>query len=69
MHEKKMRKKNLDLIVANNVSDEGIGFGSDFNQVSLLSPGGKIEHSERKSKLEISQMILDRVEGIVGKKS
>lgn len=66
---KKMRKKNLDLIVANNVSDEGIGFGSDFNQVSLLSPGGKIEHSERKSKLEISQMILDRVEGIVGKKS
>jgi phosphopantothenoylcysteine decarboxylase/phosphopantothenate--cysteine ligase len=55
--------------VANNVLDEGIGFGSDFNQVSLISPGGKIVHSERKSKLEISQMILDRVEDIVGKKS
>jgi phosphopantothenoylcysteine decarboxylase/phosphopantothenate--cysteine ligase len=67
--QKKLRKKNLDLIVANNVLDEGIGFGSDFNQVSLISPGGKIVHSERKSKLEISQMILDRVEDIVGKKS
>jgi phosphopantothenoylcysteine decarboxylase/phosphopantothenate--cysteine ligase len=67
--QKKMRKKNLDLIVANNVSDEDIGFGSDFNQVSLISPGGKTIHSERKSKLEISQMILDRVEGIVGEKS
>jgi len=67
--QKKMRKKNLDLIVANNVLDESIGFGSDFNQVSLISPGGKIVHSERKSKLEISQMILDKVEDIVGKKS
>lgn len=67
--QKKMRKKNLDLIVANNVLDEGIGFGSDFNQVSLISPGSKIVHSDRKSKLEISQMILDRVEDIVGKKS
>ncbi len=67
--QKKMRKKNLDLIVANNILDEGIGFGSDFNQVSLISPGGKIVHSDRKSKLEISQMILDRVEDIVGKKS
>jgi phosphopantothenoylcysteine decarboxylase/phosphopantothenate--cysteine ligase len=67
--QKKMRKKNLDLIVANNVLDEGIGFGSDFNQVSLISPGSKIVHSERKSKLEISQMILDRVEDIVGKKN
>ena len=67
--QKKLRKKNLDLIVANNVLDEGIGFGSDFNRVSLISPGGKIVHSERKSKLEISQMILDKVEDIVGKKN
>jgi len=67
--QKKMRKKNLDLIVANNVLDEGIGFGSDFNQVSLISPDGKIVHSEKKSKLEISQMILDKVEDFVGEKS
>ncbi len=63
---KKMKKKSLDLIVANNVLDEGIGFESDFNQVSLIFPDGKTIHTEKKSKLEISQIILDRVEDIVG---
>jgi phosphopantothenoylcysteine decarboxylase/phosphopantothenate--cysteine ligase len=63
---KKMKKKNLDLIVANNVLDEGIGFESDFNQVSLVFPDGKTIHTEKKSKLEISQIILDRVEDILG---
>ncbi len=63
---KKMKKKNLDLIVANNVLDEGIGFESDFNQVSLVFPDGKTIHTEKKSKLEISQIILDRIEDILG---
>lgn len=64
---KKMKKKGLDLIVANNVLDEGIGFESDFNQVSLIFPDGKTIHTEKKSKLEISQIILDRVEDILGR--
>jgi phosphopantothenoylcysteine decarboxylase/phosphopantothenate--cysteine ligase len=64
---KKMKKKNLDLIVANNVLDEGIGFESDFNQVSIIFPDGKTIHTEKKSKLEISQIILDRVEDILGR--
>ena len=63
---KKMKKKRLDLIVANNVLDEGIGFESDFNQVSIIFPDGKTIHTEKKSKLEISQIILDRVEDILG---
>ena len=64
---KKMKKKNLDLIVANNVLAEGIGFESDFNQVSLIFPDGKTIDTEKKSKLEISQIILDKVEDILGK--
>jgi phosphopantothenoylcysteine decarboxylase/phosphopantothenate--cysteine ligase len=64
---KKMKKKNLDLIVANNVLAEGAGFESDFNKVSLIFPDGKTIHTERKSKLEISQIILDRVEDILGR--
>jgi phosphopantothenoylcysteine decarboxylase/phosphopantothenate--cysteine ligase len=52
--------------VANNVLDEGIGFESDFNQVSLIFPDGKTIHTEKKSKIEISQIILDRVEDILG---
>ena len=63
---KKMKEKNLDLIVANNVLDEGIGFESDFNQVSLIFPDGKMIDTEKKSKLEISQIILDRIEDILG---
>lgn len=67
--QEKMRRKNLDLVVANNVLEEGIGFESDFNQVSIISPDGKTVHTERMSKLEISRIILDEVEGIIGKKS
>jgi phosphopantothenoylcysteine decarboxylase/phosphopantothenate--cysteine ligase len=63
----KMKKKNLDLIVANNVSTEGIGFESDFNQVSLIFPDGKTINTEKKSKVEISQIILDGVEDILGR--
>jgi phosphopantothenoylcysteine decarboxylase/phosphopantothenate--cysteine ligase len=64
---RKMKKKNLDLIVANNVLAEGIGFESNFNQVSLIFPDGKTIDTEKKSKLEISQIILDRVEDILGR--
>ncbi len=66
---KKLKKKNLDMIVANNVLDEGIGFESDFNQVSIVFPDGQAIQTERMTKVEISQIILDKVEGIVGKKS
>jgi phosphopantothenoylcysteine decarboxylase/phosphopantothenate--cysteine ligase len=64
---KKMKKKNLDLIVANNVQTEGTGFESDFNKVSLIFPDGKTIHTEKKSKLEISQIILNKVEDILGR--
>ena len=66
---KKLKKKSLDMIVANNVLDEGIGFGSDFNQVSIVFPGGQTIQTEKLTKVEISQIILDKVEEIVGKKS
>ncbi len=66
---KKMKEKNLDLIVANDVLAEGVGFESDFNQVSIVSSDGKTIHIEKRGKLEISQIILDRIEEILGKKS
>lgn len=65
----KLKKKNLDMIVANNVLDEGVGFESDFNQVSIVFPGGQAIQTEKMTKVEISQIILDKVEEIVGKKS
>ncbi len=65
----KIKEKNLDLIIANNVLEEGIGFESDFNQVYIVYPDGKTIQTERKSKLQISQIILDRIEDIIGEKS
>lgn len=65
---KKIKEKNLDLIVANNISRTDIGFESNFNQVSLIYPDGKAVHIEKKTKLEVSQIILDEIEGILGKR-
>jgi phosphopantothenoylcysteine decarboxylase/phosphopantothenate--cysteine ligase len=66
---KKLKAKKLDMIVANNVLDEHVGFESDFNQVSIILPDGRTIQSERMTKIEISQLILDKVEEIIGKKS
>lgn len=60
--EKKLREKNLDLIAANDVSAEGIGFESDRNALVLLRPDGeRIEISER-SKLECAGIMWDVIE-------
>ena len=62
----KLKKKSLDMIVANDVLEEGIGFESDDNRVSLFFPGGRVVRSEKASKLEISRIILNEIEGIIG---
>jgi phosphopantothenoylcysteine decarboxylase/phosphopantothenate--cysteine ligase len=66
---KKIKEKNFDFIVANDVSREDIGFESDENQVSIVFPDGRAIQTEKKSKLEISRIILDKIEDILGKKS
>ena len=35
-HDKKLNEKNCDWVIANDVSDQTIGFGSDFNKISIL---------------------------------
>ena len=40
-----MERKSFDLIVANTLEDEGAGFGTDTNRVTLLSRDGSIERS------------------------
>lgn len=66
---RKLKEKSLDLIVANDVSKNDMGFGSDYNRVWLCFSDGKILRSGKKSKFEISQMILDEIEGRIGRKS
>ncbi len=57
----KVKKKNLDFIVANDLNVEGAGFGTDTNVVKLIDGDGGIESISIKSKLEIADIILDRI--------
>ena len=57
----KLRSKSADLIVANDVSDHGIGFDSDENEVLVLGRDGTSTKIERASKLVVANRILDLV--------
>lgn len=57
----KLKKKHLDLIVANDVSQAGIGFGSDNNAVILIPKKGDIEQVPISSKSDIASKILDKI--------
>lgn len=59
---RKVNGKSLDLIVANDVSDPAIGFGSDHNRVHLIDAAGGIEPLPEMSKRALAEAILDRVQ-------
>jgi phosphopantothenoylcysteine decarboxylase / phosphopantothenate---cysteine ligase len=57
----KLRAKRLDLIVANDVSAPGVGFGHDTNAVTLLRPDADPVSVELRDKRAIARSILDVV--------
>jgi phosphopantothenoylcysteine decarboxylase/phosphopantothenate--cysteine ligase len=57
----KLQRKNLDIVVANDVTEEGAGFDVDTNIVTLVFPDGRTLPLERMSKLEVAGRILDEV--------
>jgi phosphopantothenoylcysteine decarboxylase/phosphopantothenate--cysteine ligase len=65
---KKLARKKLDLIVANDITDKKSGFGVDTNRVTLIGKDGKAEKLPLMSKREVADKILDRVVGMLGKK-
>lgn len=62
---KKLRKKNLDMIVANNVKEEGAGFETDTNIVTLITEQEEIA-LPLMSKEEAANQILDQILKIEG---
>ncbi|HUL30318.1 MAG TPA: bifunctional phosphopantothenoylcysteine decarboxylase/phosphopantothenate--cysteine ligase CoaBC [Thermodesulfobacteriota bacterium] len=58
---KKMEEKNLDFIVANDVTQPGAGFVSDTNQVKILYPSGQVKDLPLMTKEETAGAILDQV--------
>ncbi len=57
----KLKRKNLDLIVANDVSQPGAGFEVDTNIVKIIHRSGKVEKLPLMTKEEVADQILDRV--------
>jgi phosphopantothenoylcysteine decarboxylase/phosphopantothenate--cysteine ligase len=56
----KLERKNFDLIVANDVSRPGVGFGSDRNEIILIGRDGSVERPRRAGKLALARRIVKR---------
>ena len=57
----KLRNKNLDVIVANDVSKEHVGFGCDTNEIVLFTADGARHHVPLTTKREAARAVLDKV--------
>ena len=62
----KLERKNLDLIVANDVSQPGVGFQHDTNAVTFLRPGEALESHPLSDKRDVARALLDIVVGLLG---
>ena len=58
---KKLRSKNVDLIVLNSLKDEGAGFGHDTNKITIFDKAGKAHPFEVKSKKEAAVDIVNSI--------
>jgi phosphopantothenoylcysteine decarboxylase/phosphopantothenate--cysteine ligase len=58
---RKLKSKNCDMVVGNLVSQEGVGFDSDTNEVVLVMSTGETVELPRASKREIADQILDEI--------
>ena len=59
----KMQKKNIDLIVANDVSKKDIGFNSDYNKVSIIDNKGNVRTLKKNRKSFIANRIAEVILG------
>ncbi|MEX2547404.1 MAG: bifunctional phosphopantothenoylcysteine decarboxylase/phosphopantothenate--cysteine ligase CoaBC [Chloroflexota bacterium] len=65
----KAERKGVDLLVANDVAEEGSGFGTDTNRVTIVVPGEPDDAWPLMSKVAVAGRLLDRVIGLRSAKS
>ena len=58
---KKLKEKELDLIVANDISAKGVGFGSDQNKAKLINNKGVAQELPLMPKSDMAEKILDEI--------
>jgi phosphopantothenoylcysteine decarboxylase/phosphopantothenate--cysteine ligase len=61
----KINKKNLDLIIMNSMQDEGAGFGTDTNKITIINKNREHKSFGLKSKAEVAKDILNEIEKIL----
>ncbi len=61
----KAKRKGVDLLVYNNVTQVGSGFGTDTNQVAIIGADGTVEPQPMMSKDEVAAALWDRIEALV----
>ncbi|MGO3751429.1 MAG: bifunctional phosphopantothenoylcysteine decarboxylase/phosphopantothenate--cysteine ligase CoaBC [Peptoniphilaceae bacterium] len=61
----KLKKKNFDLIVINNIKQEGAGFKSETNIASIIDKNGKVDSLEKMPKSDLAHIILNRVKELL----
>ncbi len=57
----KLRNKNLDIIVLNSLRDEGAGFQTDTNKISIIDKYNNIDNFELKPKTEVARDIIEKI--------
>ncbi|MGB1630473.1 MAG: bifunctional phosphopantothenoylcysteine decarboxylase/phosphopantothenate--cysteine ligase CoaBC [Acidimicrobiales bacterium] len=62
----KLERKKLDLIVANDVSQPGVGFGYDTNEVVIIQADGSCEHVPLTDKRDVARRVLDTAANKLG---
>lgn len=65
----KLAKKNLDFIVANDVSKDGAGFKTDTNLVTIIDKDGMVTDYPILDKLQVAKIILNKVKELINDKS
>ena len=63
----KLVSKHLDLIVVNDATEPGAGFGVDTNRVTFIEHDGQAEPQRLLAKGEVADLILDRVERLLSR--
>jgi len=58
---KKLKEKNLDLIILNSLNDKGAGFGTDTNKITIINKNQEKTNFDLKEKSEVAQDILDHI--------
>lgn len=63
----KMQRKKLDMIIANDVSQTDIGFGSDDNAVMVFWPDGEVEYNKT-GKTQLSKKLVEKLAELLSEK-